>query len=82
MPTKQIDATETLIKIHSENLNAWFLAHFPHFEEATYEIISLSVHVHVPINVQMAETVFMKLCLYIQAPKPITAVQFINHFHQ
>jgi hypothetical protein len=30
----------------------------------------------------MPETVFMKLCMYIMAPESLSAVYFINPFHQ
>jgi hypothetical protein len=35
-----------------------------------------------PINFQMPEPIFMKLGMYIMAPKPILMAYFINPAHQ
>jgi hypothetical protein len=35
-----------------------------------------------PINLRMAEQIFVKSGMYMTPPEPISTAYFINHFHQ
>jgi hypothetical protein len=61
-----------------------FLACFPYFEKMKVGICDLhAVYVSPPpIHFWMAESIFMKLGIYIVAPELISAAYFINPSHQ
>jgi hypothetical protein len=51
----------------------WLLAYFPDFEKMKVRLCDLyAVWVSPLINLWMAEPIFMKQCMYITAPRPIS----------